>query len=346
MTLPQSPAARKPPSRAWLFGPYIVLLIAIVAWSGAWLWIRGQVADRLQASRGTLGQGPTFGWSRSRIGGYPFRIEVILDDARAAEPSGWALAAPQVRAESYAYDLKHWVAYAPNGMVLSRPGGGDVAVTGQALRASLVTPAPGEAELAAEGLKLAFAQQPGAKPFPLTAVDHIDAHTRPAAGTAGATEFLVQIQGARLTAGSALGRIAAGQPVSSAWHGTISQTQGLAARDWPALAKAWAAAGGSIVLADGWVTAGPFDLHAGGGQLSIGPDGRLRGKLTLGLARAPASLAARARAGALPPDLASASGQIAEARRAASPAASADLTFQAGVATFGPIAIGPAPRIY
>lgn len=347
MTLPQLPAARKPPSRAWLYGPYVLLLIAMIGWSGVWLWARGQVAARLEASRGVAGQGPTLDWSHCHIGGYPFRIEVILDNVRVAEPSGWSLSAPQLRAETYAYELKHWVAYAPNGVVLGRPGGaGDVAITGPALRASVAVVAPGQVEMAAEGLKLGFAPRPGARPFALTGVDHIDAHTRPAASQPGATEFLIQIQNARLTTGSALGRIAAGQPVSSAWHGTITRTQGLAAQDWPGLAKAWRAAGGSIGLADGWISTGAFNLNLSGGQLDIGPDGRLRGRLNLGLAQAPGDLAALARVGALSPALAGASGQIAQARRAASPSASGDLTFQAGVATFGPIAIGPAPRVY
>lgn len=347
MTLPDLPAARKPPSRAWLFGPYIALLVAIVVWSGFWVWARAQVVQRLDAAQAAAaGPGPRFSWSHAHVGGYPFRIEVILDGVRAAEPSGWALSAGQVRAETYAYDLKRWVAYAPNGVTLSRPGAGDVAIAGQAVRASLALGAPGQAEFAAEGLKLTFTPKPGARPFPLGAVDHIDVHTRPAAGAAGATEFLIQVQSARLAGSSALARIAGDQPVSAAAHGTASNSQGLAAQDWPGLAKAWSAAGGRIALEDGWISAGPLNLNLKGGELGVGVDGRLRGRLAVNLAQAPAGLAALARAGAISPEAAGAGGEIVAARRAADPQASADLTFQAGVATFGPIAIGPAPRIY
>lgn len=325
MTLPDLPAARKPPSRAWLYGPYVALLVAVVAWSGFWVWARGQVVDRLDAARAATGPGPRMTWSHARVGGYPFRIEVILDDARAAEPSGWALSARQVRAETYAYELGRWVAYAPNGVVLTRPGAGDVAITGEAVRASVVVESPGQAELAAEGLKLAFAPAPGARPFPLSAADHVDAHTRPAAGASGATEFLIQVQGARLAGGSGLASLAGGQPLSAAAHGTASNTGGLAARDWPGLAKAWSAAGGRVALEDGWITAGPLNLSVKNGDLGVGADGRLDGRLALTLIQAPPNLAGLAKTGR---------------------GASGALTFQAGAATFGPIVIGRAPRIY
>ncbi|MDR3513267.1 MAG: DUF2125 domain-containing protein [Caulobacteraceae bacterium] len=345
MTLPDLPARRKPPSRWWLYGPYIALVVAAVLWSGAWFWIRGQVAARLDAARHAAAGGPSLTWERARISGYPFRIEVVLDEVRAAEPSGWGVAAAQIRAESYAYDLKHWIGYAPQGVTLSRPGAGDVAIAGQALRASVVNDGPGQTRVSVEGLKLTFQPEAGARPFPLVAADQLDAHTRQA-GQAGQVEFLIQLQGARLAPTSALGRLAAGQPVSSAWHGTLSKASAMTGRDWPQMARAWTAAGGSIELTNGWISAGPVNLDTTGGRLAIGADGRLRGEVSLGLPRASEGLAAFARAGGLDPTLARAGGQIAQARAATSPAAKADLTFEAGVATFGPIALGSAPRIY
>jgi hypothetical protein len=345
MTLPDSPAHRKPPSRWWLFGPYLVLLTAILLWSGAWLWIRGRVAARLdQAAAHTNAGEPGVGWDHRRIVGYPFRIEVILEGARASEPSGWAVSAPQVRAESYAYDLRHWITYAPQGVVLDRPRGGPVSITGKALRASVADEAPGELRVSIEGLKLAFAPKPGARPFPLTTVDHIDAHIRPAGRDQ--VEFLIQFQAAKLSPTTLLGRIAGDQPLTTAWHGTLSKASALHDHDWPDAARAWAAAGGTIELLGGGINAGPLALDVSGGDLGIGLDGRLRGTVSLGLTHVPAALAALSQTGALSPPLAQAAGGIAAARAATSPSAKADLTFQAGVTTFGPIAIGPAPRIY
>jgi hypothetical protein len=325
MTLPDLPVRRKPPSRWWLYGPYGVLILAIILWSGAWLVIRERVTNRLQAMAATAA-GPSIAWDRLRTTGYPFRIELIMDGVRASEPSGWGLAAPQVRAESYAYDLRHWVAYAPHGVVLNRPRGGAVTITGEALRASLSLDAPGQARASVEGLKLAFAPSPGAQPFPVSAIEHFDAHTRPATGP-DQTEFLVQMKGATLAPASPLARLAGDAPVSSAWHGTLSKASALAGRDWPDAARAWNSSGGSIEILQGDLTGGAVKLTADHGHLSIDPDGRLNGDIDLDIGGASAILVSLGRAGSLP-----------------SPKAS--LRFQGGRATFGPIAIGPAPRIY
>jgi hypothetical protein len=340
MTLPDLPARRKPPSRWWLYGPYGVLVLAIILWSGAWIVIRGKVASRLQALAAATPNGPSLGWDRLKITGYPFRIEVVLDGVRASEPSGWGLAAGQVRAESYAYDLKHWVAYAPHGVVLDRPRVGPVTITGEALRASVALDAPGRTRVSIEGLKLAFAPSPGAQPFPVIAIEHFDAHTRPASGQ-DQTEFLVQMKDATLAPSSALARLAAGAPVSSAWHGTLSKASALAGRDWPDAARAWSAAGGVIDIAQGDYSTGAVKLEADGGRLTVGPDGRLRGDVGLALTGAPAALTALGQAGALPAGLGQ---QLAKSLQPQK--AKLGLSFQGGAATFGPIAIGPAPRIY
>ena len=112
--------ARKPISRLWLFGPYVALLIAMIGWSLFWVWARAEVAGRMDAAaeRARLA-GYTMDWAGRKIGGYPFRIAVTLDGLRLGEPSGWALSAPEVKAETYAYALGHWVGYAPRGVVPS-----------------------------------------------------------------------------------------------------------------------------------------------------------------------------------------------------------------------------------
>jgi hypothetical protein len=338
-TLPDSPAPGKPVSRAWLYGPYIALIVAIVLWSGAWLVIRGRVAAQLDAAASSPPSGPSLAWDHRRITGYPFRIEVILDNVRASEPSGWTVQAGQIRAETYAYELKHWIAYAPHGVVLNRPAGaGPVTISGQALRASVVRDAPGQTRVSIEGLNLSFAPAPGAKLFPITAVHQIDAHTRPAG--ADQTEFLIQIQGARAAPGTIVARLAGDQPFDSAWHGTLSKASALSGRGWPDAARAWRAAGGAVTLLGGDLTAGPVRLNVGGGQLDVGSDGRLTGQILLDLPTAPAALAAFGHAGAI--DLSAAHALTA----VVGPSAKADLTFQAGETSFGPVAIGPAPRIY
>ncbi len=165
------------------------------------LVIRGQVAAELRGRWRRRAGGPSLGWDRAAVGGYPFRFEVVLDGVRASEPSGWGLTAPQVRAETYAYDLKHWIAYAPSGVVLDRPGAG--ASRSPAKRcgpASVDRCSLARRAISIEGLKLAFAPSKGARPFPLLTADQIDAHVRPAGPDE--TEFLLQMQGATLSPGA------------------------------------------------------------------------------------------------------------------------------------------------
>jgi hypothetical protein len=346
MTLPDIAPAGKRVNRWWLYGPYLALLIVIVAWSGAWFWIRGRVEGDLAAAkaRGQLGVA-ALSWDRARVGGFPFRIELVLDGVRLTAPSGWGVSAPQVRAETYAYDLKRWVAYAPNGMVLARPRGGPVAVSGQAIRASAALEGEGQDRFAFEGLKLTFTPQAGGEAFPLLSADTIDLHTRPA-GPTDAVEFLLQVQGARLPATTPLGRIIADAPLSTAWHGTLSKASALSGRDWPDAARAWAGARGTIAVLGADLDAGPLHLNASGGELSVGTDGRLRGGLTLNLSRLPDTLSALGRAGLIEPATAQGAAGIARTRAAAEPTASAPLGFQAGAATLGPLRIGPAPRVF
>jgi hypothetical protein len=332
---------RKPPNRLWLYGPYLALALVVVLWSGAWLLIRSHVAAAFDAAA-AQSRAPRLAWDHRRIGGYPFRIEVVLDGARATWPSGWSLAAQQVRAETYAYDLKHWVAYAPQGVVLNRPGAGQVAITGKAVRASVAAEA-NQTRVSVEGLDVAFKPQAGAKPFPILWADHIDAHVRPAG--ADKTEFLFQLQGARLSSGGLLGRLSQGAPLAMAWHGTLSKASAFAGRDWPDAGRAWTVAGGQIDLLGGGIETGAVGLDAVGGQLSVGPDGRLRGVITLDASHGD-SLVALGRAVGIGPDLTRAAAQIAANRTSLNPGARADITFQAGAVTFGPIALGAAPRIY
>jgi hypothetical protein len=346
MTLPDPPPPGKRANRWWLFGPYIALLIAMIVWSGFWFWVKGRVEAELSAAKtqGRLGAA-AITWDRAHVGGYPFRTEVVLDGVRVAEPSGWGVSTQQLRAETYAYDLKHWVAYLPHGAVLARPEGGPVTVTGEALHASLAMEGQGQDRFAFEGLNLTFATAPGAPPFPLASAHLLDVHTRPA-GPPDEVEFLVQLQGASVPPSLPLGRIAGGQPISTAWHGTLSNASTLTGRDWPDAAEAWAAVGGSIVILGADLDAGPAHLTASGGQLSVGLDGRLRGGLNLSLARLPETLAALGKAGLIDPAMAQGAGEIAKARAAANPTAQADLAFQAGATTLGPLRIGPAPRLF
>ena len=94
------------------------------------------------------------------------------------------------------------------------------------------------------------------------------------------------------------------------------------------------------------VTAGDALIGAQQGTLSVGSDGRLRGTLDVTLRQAPLALGAMGASGVLPPETAQAAADVTQAREGVDKTAHATLDFQAGRTTLGPVAIGPAPKVY
>ncbi len=345
MTLHDPDPTRKPPRRFWLYAPYVVLLVAIVGWSAAWIFVQSELAGRMDATARRLRDaGFTMDWKARRIEGYPFRIDVTLDGVRLAEPSGWALAAAQIKAEAYAYSPDQWIGYAPQGVVLTRPLSGALAITGPALRASYARSPGGAPRIAVEGLNLNFTPGPGAKPFVLSSAKRLDFHSRPVGDDQ--VEFLLRIDGATAPADAVLGRIAQAKPMDIAWEGKVSNASALHGRDWPAAAQAWAGAGGGIDVEHGLLSAGATVLNLRPGRLTAGLDGRLRGTVGLDLRQAPDIIHILADAKAIDPSAADSATTVAKVRAAGGAVTQADLSFIAGVTTFGPVAIGPAPRVY
>ena len=316
----------------------------MVAWSLAWVWIRGEVARGMDAGAERLrAAGYTVDWKARRIGGYPFRIDVTVDGLTLAERSGWALSAPQIRSEAYAYRLDQWIGYAPSGVVLTRPGSGGVAITGPVLRASYGAAGPDAPRVAVEGLKLAFIPEPGANPFPIRSAEHMDFHLRGLGGDR--LEFLLRVDGAAAS-GGVLGAVAQTRPATIAWQAVVTHASALRGGDWPDAVRNWASAGGALDVEHGLLDAGPTHVELRPGALTVGADGRLRGSLGLDLGHAPGLIHALAEAKAIDAGAADLATSVAQARAAGGPAAQADLTFSAGATTFGPVAIGPSPKIY
>jgi hypothetical protein len=344
-TLHDAPLPRKRPNRFWLYAPYVVVLAVAGLWSLAWIGIRVEVEEAMDKTAARLRDaGYVMEWKDRRIDGYPFRVDVTLDQPRIAEPSGWGLAAPQIKAEAYVYHLDHWIVAATQGVVLSRPNAGAVVINGQALRASYVWLPHSPPRVSVEGVKLAFTPQPGAKPFFITSADRLGLHLRPADGDKA--EFVVQLDGASLPLQGLLARIAQNRPIALICQGTASNVSALHGHDWPSAVQAWTAAGGGVDIDRSQVTAGPAVLAAGQSRLTVGEDGRLRGTLGLDLRQAPGAVQAMAEANGIDPTVTRSAMAVAQALSGGQPIAHADVVFQAGVTTFGPVAIGPAPKVY
>ena len=161
------------PSRArkrGLLGPFLLVAIVSAAWCGWWLYLSGQVRERLDlAAQNLRAQGYELAYGAPEIGGWPFRVRVEAADFRVAAPSGHALAAPRLVAEANAYNPGRWVFVAPDGLDITRPGKGQVAVSAPAIRASVSGFDQPYPNLAVELARATFTPRAGAEPFPFTA---------------------------------------------------------------------------------------------------------------------------------------------------------------------------------
>ena len=345
MSLPDPSPARKP-SRFWLYAPYVLLAVAAALWSIFWVWEKRQVVNRMDAAaERAKGAGYEIAWASREIGGYPFRLDVTLTDARISEPSGWALRAPRIEAEAQAFAPTSWLIAATKGLTVVRPVGGPVNVSGERIRASLTHPGARPPSLSFEGVKLAFATPlEAARPFWLVGADRVEFHLR--AGPDDEGGVFLSLAGGKARPSSLFARLAGEKPVSGEWNSTLSKMSVFTGRDWPDAVRRWSAGGGKMTVRNGNLTAGDALIAVNSGTLAAGADGRLSGALNVSLRQAPAALAAMGEFGLLPPETAAAASLVARARQGEGDAARAALTFQAGQATLGPIAVGPAPKVY
>lgn len=344
MSLPDPSPPRKL-RRLGLWLPFAALGLLVVGWSATWVWARGQVAARMDATVEAAGRaGYRIAWKDRAIGGYPFRLDVTLTEPRVHEPSGWALEAPRLEGEAFLHSATHWVIAAPDGLTFVRPLGGPVAVKGELIRASLTHLTARPPSISFEGVKLTFAPQPGAQPFALTSAERFEFHLR--AGPDDEGGAFTSVEGGKAQASGLFGRLAGDKPVAMVWNSTLSKMTAFTGATWPQAVRHWSDAGGRMSVRNAGITAGDAVLGVSSGTLGVASDGRLSGVLALTLRQAPQGLAALSEAGVVAPQAAQAATVVAQARQGSGPEAQANLNFQAGRTTLGPVSLGDAPRAY
>ncbi len=323
--------------RSRLFMPFILAALVAGGWSYGWFWLRGQAEQRMDAQAADLkSRGYDLSWSARTFSGFPFRMNLDLTDARVAEPTGWAVRAPQLKGEAEIFDLTHWVLVAPQGVVLTRPEAGDVAITGQALRASISHIKEYPPRMSVEGVKLTFTPAPGSKPFELVSADNMQLHVRGGPDDQGAIFF--KAGGAKTAFTGLLGRIAQDKTASMLLETRLSHVSQLRGRNWEAAVKQWSAAGGQITFQQSQLLAGDAEGKAESGVLSVDSEGRLTGALEVAIKERvkpgqPIRTPQQALAAA-----AQAVGQ--------EPIIEASLKFENGRSFLGMIDTGPAPTVY
>jgi hypothetical protein len=308
------------------------------------VWARDRVNQGIAQETARLrNAGYELSWREQTVNGYPFRLDVILLDARIRDPSGWALSSPRFEAESNMLAPGRWMMATPQGLTFTRPQGGPVAVTGKLLHASVRQLDKTPPAFSFEGVELAFAPEPGAQPFSLASAERVEFHLR--AGPDDEGGVFLRVDKGAASPGAILGQVAGGKPVAIALNATLSRVSGLRGQGWSEATRRWSEGGGQINLREAGVTAGDTALRLQPGKLSVGTDGRLRGALDMSLTGASRAIDALAANRVITPDTAAAAGAVAAARLEGG-AVRARLDFEAGVVTFGPVALGPAPRVY
>lgn len=345
--MPEPGPERKPPSRLWLYGPYVLVAALALVWSLVWWGLTGQVKTRMDQQAETLRKaGYQVSWAERKIGGYPFRVDVTLTEARLSEPSGWGLSFPVLKTEAYAYNLKHLVLVAPDGVTVMRPVAGALKVTAKGLRASLVQTGLALPRIAIEGAGLGFSPEPGAGRFGLASADKLEFHLIP--GGDNEMAMLVRIDGGKAASGGLTGQLAGDKPVSWIWDATLSERKAFKGRDWPDAVRNWTAAGGALSLKQAGLNLGDTQVNFGAGRLTVGPDGRLRGGLEANLKLGAQALLAMGQSGLIDPSAAEIAAAVIQAREGGSApkGARVNLSFEAGRTTIGPVALGAAPKVY
>lgn len=332
-------AAPRRASRLMLYGPFIALAMVLAAWSVGWWQLKSQAVRGLEGlARRQAGAGGAFSWRTVAVGGYPFRLDVDLTDAAWREPTGWALAAPSLKAEASVFAPGHWVAFAPDGATLGRPTGGAVRIAAKALRASLSDLGRTPSTFSLEGVGLTFTAASGAAPYFLTSAAELHVHTRAGPSDQGAA--YVELDRAAPAAGGALALLSTGKPVSLIAQAEWSHAGAFTGPSWAGAVGQWANAGGQMDVTRLHLAAGQASLDAAG-RLGADADGRLTGALDARLRRGAQALTALGQAGVVDPGAARMAGAV-----LAATGERASLTFQAGRTTLGPVALAASPKVY
>lgn len=276
------PQAGRKPRRLGLYLPWVLALTLVIAWCLAWLWLANETSQRIEAgAAGLRSSGWQVSWSARRVYGFPFRLDADFTDLKLADPSGWAVALPQAKAEAYAFAPTRWIVAAPGGLTFTRPAGGAVNVTARVLRASINSWDKRPPSISLEAADMTLAPAPGAKPFWLTSAKSLQFDTRAGPDDQGAV--FLSLEGGAVAPQGWMGQIARGGPVNIALDGIVFRAGTMTGVDWREALRNWTHSGGGLDVRQLSLTAGDASLDARRGSLAVADDGTLVGELDANL---------------------------------------------------------------
>lgn len=341
-------------SRKALYIPFIIVGIALVAWTGWWFFLTHEVKSQL---RERLDRLQTAGWTvqydHLRASGWPLHARISMDDVTLVSPAGIGIQTPRIAAEANSYNPQLWVIGIPDQLTLVRGDKGNAVVTSPAMRMSLSGLRQKWPNVAIEIQQPQFASAEGAEPFPLASAALIQLYMRPYRGAPPSNpddvDMLFRLIDAKGRAGGPVEGFAQGGDLTVQIETVIEKANALRRPSHPAgVLAGWTDAGGRFTKVRGEMQAGVSHGLLTSPALSANADGRLEGTVTFRAEEAMAAIAGLAR---------TMNGQGVDpraAQRAASTqtttedAETIELTvnFQKGRTYLGPFAMAPAPKLF
>lgn len=342
-------------SRTGLYVPLLIALALLAAWTGWWFYLTHRIETGIEARAVEMrAAGWDIGHGRITTTGWPFRTRIAVAYPTVTAPDGHAISAPSLVAEANTYNPDKWVVIAPDGLILTRPNMGKVAVRGDALRMSvshLQAPFP---DLRIQLDQPVFTPHPGAAPFPILRAGQLQIEARPhltkTAGTVatnGAVDVLLRLTEARARPGGVLDGLAVQGPVGGWIETTIEGADHLRGQAMLGDLAAWSRAGGRFTAVRGELKAGVSSATLSSDALTADTNGRLQGSVALTADKPLPALAGLARSGVAGVDRAAAAGAAtATALTGDTSAVSLPIVFHDGRTWLGPFALAPAPKLF
>jgi len=339
--------------RSGLFAPIGLFLIVLIAWSIWWFVLAGQVRSQLDQRVEAMRAG---GWdvTYTALGnsGWPFRVRLGAANVSITAPSGLAVAAPELAAEANAWNPDKWVLVVDEGLVLTRPGKGKVAVRGQFIRASVHGLTQRWPNVAVEMAKPEFTSHEGAEVFPISRAEKAELYLRPHLAPAGSPgvdtsiDVLFRLIDAEGRPGGPVEGMARNGKLTAQIETVIEDADRLQGADAAGVFAAWTRAGGRFTAVRGELSAGESRATLSSEVLSANSDGRLQGVVSLQAVKPMAAIAGLAGSGSDSVNRMGAAGAAAATAVRGDDDMALELTFRDGRTFLGPFAIVPAPKLF
>ncbi|MCJ2014089.1 DUF2125 domain-containing protein [Methylobacterium sp. J-076] len=266
--------------RMGLFLPYILLALVVVAWSGAWFWIRGRAESEMDAWMAReAAAGRTWTCEDRSLTGYPFRIELRCASLALSRADGsFRLGPTTAVAQIYQPRL---VVFESRGPFHAEQGDLTGDASWKALQGSFHGAAEGftRASLVVDGPTVSVS---GAGPQPIAmAGRHLELHARPSPAryeSDGAVDVNLQLAETAVPALDALTGSAA--PADAALDATVTRATVIGTGAVPKELEKWRQAGGLLEIAALSLAKGDQRIQAKG-QVALDAMHRPSGQIDL-----------------------------------------------------------------